>query len=278
MFQLAAFADEISPDFDVQIEHCKKNGITHFELRSVAGKNVLDFDNTLRNEIKTRLDDNGLAVACIGSPIGKVKLDESFEAHFDRFKIAVELSEFFDAPFIRIFSYYPATGSTHDDFVKKNRSEVMRRLQCQVDYLDGVNRVLIHENEANIYGEKGAQCLDIHQTILSSKLKAAFDFANFVQAGEDPLKCWPLLKPHVVHFHIKDAIMGTGKVVPAGKGDGHIAEILKDAIAGGYKGFFSLEPHLSAHEQFSGFTGPALFQTAVESFRQICRESAITLI
>ena len=68
MFTLSAFADEISPDLDEQIEHCKRNGVTHFELRGVAGKNVLDFDNALQQEIKTKLADNGLAVASIGSP------------------------------------------------------------------------------------------------------------------------------------------------------------------------------------------------------------------
>ncbi len=51
MLRLAAFADEISPDLDVQIEHCRKNDITHFELRGVTGKNVLDFDAALRAEI-----------------------------------------------------------------------------------------------------------------------------------------------------------------------------------------------------------------------------------
>src|SRR5439155_15354871 len=89
MLKLAAFADEISPNLDEQIRVCKQNGITHIELRSVGGKNVLDFDKTLRNEIKTKLDANGLGVVAIGSPIGKVKIDEPWEIHFNRFKIAV---------------------------------------------------------------------------------------------------------------------------------------------------------------------------------------------
>ena len=48
MLHLAAFADEISPNLDLQIQTCKDNQITHFELRGVAGKNVMDFDETLR--------------------------------------------------------------------------------------------------------------------------------------------------------------------------------------------------------------------------------------
>jgi len=60
-------------------------------------------------------------VVGIGSPIGKIKLSEPFEPHFERFKLAVELAEFFDAPFVRIFSYYEAFPN--------GRAEVLRRLQ-----------------------------------------------------------------------------------------------------------------------------------------------------
>ena len=50
MLKLSAFADEISPQLDEQINFCRDNGITHFELRGVYGKNVLDFDKPLRND------------------------------------------------------------------------------------------------------------------------------------------------------------------------------------------------------------------------------------
>src|ERR1035441_9958827 len=131
MLKLAGFADEISPELDKQIAVFKKLRITHFELRGVAGKNVLDFDPALRAEIKSKLAAAGLAVACIGSPIGKVKIDEPFGAHFDRFKIAVDSANFFGAPLIRIFSYYPPEGGN----INKHRDEVMRRFRAKVDYI-----------------------------------------------------------------------------------------------------------------------------------------------
>jgi sugar phosphate isomerase/epimerase len=106
----------------------------------------------------------------------------------------------------------------------------------------------VHENEARIFGEGVANCVDLMKTINSPKLRSAFDFANFVQAHEDPLANWPLLKPYSVHIHIKDA-RADGSVVPAGDGVGNIAPILKDAYASGYRGFLSLEPHLAAHGQ-----------------------------
>src|SRR5690349_11685958 len=130
MLKLAAFADEISPELDEQIRVCRENGVSHFELRGVYSKNVLDFDQNLRSEIKSKLADNGMAVACIGSPIGKVKISEPWEKHFDRFKVAVESAEFFGAKLIRVFSYYEADDS---------RDEVMRRFRAKVDYIQNHN-------------------------------------------------------------------------------------------------------------------------------------------
>jgi sugar phosphate isomerase/epimerase len=270
---LAGFTDEISPSLDEQIQVCKQNGLTHFELRGVFEKNVLDFSTSQRNEIKTKLLANSLGVISIGSPIGKVKINEPWSEHFERFKIAVETAEFFDAPLIRVFSYYPPDGGD----ILQHRDEVMRRFQAKMDYLGGRNLTLIHENEKAIYGAKGAQCLDLMKTINSPKFRTVFDFANFIQENEDPLNNWPLLKPYTIHIHIKDALMKTGKVVPAGQGDGHLAEILVDAYKSGYRGFLSLEPHLASAEQFKGFSGPALFTLAVDALKTLCKANRIPL-
>jgi sugar phosphate isomerase/epimerase len=277
VLKLAAFADEISPQLDEQIAVCRANGVTHFELRGVYGKNVLDFDTPLREEIKTKLADQGMGVISIGSPIGKAKIDEAWEPHFERFKIAVEAAEFFNAPFVRLFSYYAPTGTPAKE-IRNHRDEVLRRFRDKVDYLKNHPGVsLVHENEKDIYGELGQGCLDLMQSINSPKLRMAFDFANFVQAGQDPLACWPALKPFTAHIHIKDAIAGSGKVVPAGEGDGKIEPILTDAYASGYRGFVSLEPHLKVAGHSHGETGPELFKTAADALKQLCRRIGVPL-
>ncbi|HTW94249.1 MAG TPA: sugar phosphate isomerase/epimerase family protein, partial [Tepidisphaeraceae bacterium] len=251
MMRLAAFADEISPDLDEQIRVCRETGVTHFELRSVFGKNVLDFDADLRRQVKSKLAAAGLGVCSIGSPIGKVRIDEPFEPHWQRFKTAVELAEFFDASLIRLFSYYPPAGGD----ILKHRQQVMDRFRAKVDFLAHRPITLVHENEVKIFGEKAAQCLDLMQTIDSPKLRLAFDFANFVQAGQRPLDHWPALRPFVAHVHVKDALLADGKVVPAGQGDGQLEPILIDLKERGYEGFLSLEPHLKLHGHSGGFSG-----------------------
>ena len=128
MLKLSAFADEIGPDLDEQIRVCRDNAVTHFELRGVYGKNVMDFDVALRAEIKSKLEANGMGVVSIGSPIGKVAIDKPWAEHFDKFKRAVELATYFKAPFIRLFSYYPAGGEGKGD-LDAIRDEVMRRFR-----------------------------------------------------------------------------------------------------------------------------------------------------
>ena len=265
MLKLAAFADEISPELDEQIRVCTANDVSHIELRGVSGKNVLDFDPALRATIKAKLADAGMGVVAIGSPIGKVKISDSFDTHLDRFKIAVELAQYFSAPYIRLFSYYPAEGRSIAD----DRAEVLRRMQAKLDYIKDLSITLVHENESHIYGDIGSRCLDLMTTFNSPKLRCAFDFANFVQCGEYPLDNWPKLKPFTVHIHVKDALMADKRVVPAGKGDGQLEAILQDAYTSGYRGFLSLEPHLAAAGQFSGFSGPQLFGTAADALKSI---------
>ena len=60
--------------------------------------------------------DHGLKVSAIGSPIGKVRLDQPFKPHLDKFKHAVELAQYLETPFIRMFSYYAPEGKNIDDY------------------------------------------------------------------------------------------------------------------------------------------------------------------
>ena len=102
--------------------------------------------------------------------------------------------------------------------------------------------------------------------------QAAFDFANFVQIGQDHWDAWVKLKKYVVDIHVKDARKSDGREVPAGEGDGKVREILKDAFSSNWSGYLTFEPHLSESGTFKGFTGPVLFKTAVDALKKILVE------
>jgi sugar phosphate isomerase/epimerase len=264
MVTLTGFADEIGPDLELQVRTLQAVGLRHLELRGIWGANVLDLSAAQRREACSRLQGAGIGVSAIGSPIGKVRIDEPWADHVERFRIALDAAEYFGAPFIRLFSYYPPKGGG----IAEHRDEVIRRLNEQVEMARGRPVQLLHENEREIYGEGPEAYLDIARNVPGMKL--VFDPANLVVGGVRPREAWRILADHVVYFHIKDARLSDGGIVPAGEGDGDVEAILRDAIlARGFGGFLSLEPHLAAAGQFSGFSGPDLFRKAVEALRAI---------
>src|SRR5947209_7270583 len=106
MLTLSAFADEISPDPQEQIDVLRESGVRHIELRSILKTNVLDLSDLQISELKSLLDRNGFRLSAIGSPIGKIRIDEPFPPHLKRLQRAIELCKVFGTRNIRIFSYY----------------------------------------------------------------------------------------------------------------------------------------------------------------------------
>ncbi len=239
--RITGFADEIHTDIQVQVKLLHELGIKFLEFRSANGKNVADYTKEDAEDIKKYLWKNDIRVSAIGSPIGKIRITEDFEPHFEIYKRVVELAKLFETPYIRMFSFF--IPQEEDPFLY--RDEVFKRIKRLVDYAKTHNVILLHENEKNIYGDTAPRCLELFGAFYGEHFKCTFDFANFVQCGQDTLKAYELLKQYVEYIHIKDAVFETGEVVPAGEGDGNVGEILKKLDKENYGGYLSLEPHLA---------------------------------
>ena len=237
-FKLAAFADEAGSSIGEQISAMKENDVTYLEIRGVNGENISDLTNEKARDIRRKLEDSGISVWSLGSPYGKIGIEEDFAVHLDKFKHGLELADILGAKHIRLFSFYVPQGSA-----EKYKDEVMSRLDKFISAARGSGIVLCHENEKGIYGDNALRCAEIHKKF--SELKAVFDPANFIQCGQDTKAAWELLNPYVEYMHIKDA-KSDGTVVPAGKGEGNIPFLLSQ-----YKGeILTVEPHLTVFEGF----------------------------
>jgi sugar phosphate isomerase/epimerase len=266
MFTLSAFADEISPDPQEQIDVLTRCGVRCIELRSVHKTNVLDLTDARVADFKALLDKHGFRLSAIGSPVGKVRIDTPFEPHLKRFERAIELCKVFGAPNIRVFSYYlPEGGGRWEDW----RGEVMSRMGEKVRRAEKAGVRLLHENEHNIYGDDPRRVVDLLTTVNSPALRAVYDAANYVFCGYDPWDGWQKTKEWTAHFHIKDWKTGEKHGVPAGEGHGRLPEVIADAVKRGYDGFATLEPHLLGGGPTGGVTGPELFPKAVAAFTAI---------
>jgi len=272
MWTLTAFADEISPDLSVQLDTLADESIRYLEFRGVWSKNVLDLSDPEIETVKATLEKRGVRVSSIGSPIGKIPIADDFSPHLDRFQRALQIARVLEAPYIRIFSFFIPAGEDPARY----RDEVLERMSRLARAAEGSGVTLLHENEKEIYGDIPARCLDILTQVNSPILRAAWDPANFVQCGVRPhTEGYAALRPFIVYVHVKDALLDSGQVVPAGQGDGEVRETIAALRASGYDGFFSLEPHLAAAGTFSGFSGPDLFRVAARAFKDLLREQRI---
>lgn len=273
MIRLSAFADEISPDLDEQLATLQREGIRYLDLRSMWNINVLDLSDAQIGQIKHVLDEHGMRVAAIGSPLCKTAIDSPFEATMQKLERAIQIAQAFGTPFIRIFSFYPP-AHPHGVSTRAgtHRDEVIRRLYLMSARASTANVTLLHENEKDIYGDSIDRCADLMRRCANEHFRAVFDPANFIQCGQVPYPdAYDALRPWLAYVHVKDALPD-GTVVAAGEGATRWADLLQRLRSDGYDGFFSLEPHLAAAGQFQGFSGPDLFAKASQALQGMLRE------
>ena len=264
---LSAFTDEYADSLAEQLEGMKKFSLEYTELRFVDKVNVSKLSSSQRKEIKKSFDEAGVKVSAIGSPLGKIALDGDMKAHLETAKGIFELAAELRTRFVRIFSFYAPKGEN----ITAMKDEVIFALSELLALAKKYNLTLCHENEAKIYGDVPSRCKELLDHF-KGELKCVYDMGNFVLEGVDPYPdAYELLKEYIAYFHIKDALF-EGAIVPPGKGNAKIKEILAEHKAYAKEDFFvSLEPHL---QTFSGlnalvgrsFENPYKFQDAKTAF------------
>jgi sugar phosphate isomerase/epimerase len=272
MWTLSGFADEIAPDLDQQCRVLNELGISYVEFRSAWGVGVLDLDDGQLDRARRILGRNGLRVSAVGSPVGKIGVHDDFDEHLRRFRRALHVASVLEAPYIRVFSFFLPGG----DDPASHRDEVLSRLAGLAADARGHDVILAHENEKRIYGDTPERCRDIVESVGSPQLRLTWDPANFVQCQVRPYSDgYALLRPYLEYVQVKDALWQSGAVVPAGEGDGEIAQTIRALRADQFDGFFSLEPHLAAAGPMGGFSGADLFAAAHRAFTGLLREENV---
>jgi sugar phosphate isomerase/epimerase len=278
VFTLSAFADEIGPDPRQQVDVLNQCGVRHIEFRSIHTTNVLALTDAQLADFKTLLDGEGFKLSAVGSPVGKQPLDAPFPDVLDKLKRATDVAHRFGTPNVRVFSFYPPAAGFQKDWAPF-RTAVLDRMRQLAEHAAAAGVVLFHENEHNIYGDSPDRVVDVVSGVNSPALRCAYDAANYVFCGYDPVAGWELTKEYTAHLHVKDW-KGTGEQshtgVLAGTGDGHIPHSVADCVRRGYDGFAVLEPHLRGGGPTGGVTGYDLFPVAVEAFRRIVRTAGGT--
>ena len=264
-FILSAFADEAGTTLAEQIAALKRNEIDYIEPRNINGKPILTITDEELVEIKSELDKNGIKVNSLGSPIGKYPITEPFEKHLVDFRRAIEVCKALGTDKMRMFSFF-----TKQSELSNYRNEVLRRLNEMCRIAEENEIILCHENESEIYGQNPNEMLDLMKNVKG--LKGIFDPANYRMNGCDVIDGINATLIDLAYLHIKDAIYESQLIVPAGDGEGKIAEILDivdkstDDVV-----YLTLEPHLFLFDAYKGIDkhelkGKYTFTNNSESF------------
>lgn len=257
MIKLCAFSDEASDSIEGQITALSRNNIKLIELRSIGGVNVKDFTDEQARDYAKKLVENGIKVWSIGSPLGKIDIAENFSEYEKTVRRVYEIANIFECDKVRVFSFYNAYGESE---------KVFENLRRMVKIAGEYGITLYHENEKGVYGDVVGRVENIAANV--SGLKFVFDPANYVQEGEDVTAALKKVGKQTAYFHIKDAIKGSGEIVPAGEGNGEIEKLI--SLVTGDK-VFTLEPHLSLFTAYTAIDDTELknryhFATNDESF------------
>ncbi len=270
MFKISTISDEISPQLSEQLDLLESEGIEYIEVRSIQKKNILDLSPEALQEVKQSIRNRRMKVSAISSPIGKIKLDEDYPAHFQRFLKAIEIANFFETDRIRIFGFYNTPLATPD-----NRNEIMKRIESQVKEAEKHQIKLLLENEdQTLYGGTSEQIMDVMDSIKSSSLGFLFDPGNYLYFFKKPVypEFFNQTLDRIDYVHIKDIRIGESHFTEPGRGDVQYLPLLKELKTSGYDGFLSMEPHLKAGDCKGGFSGIEGVRNAIHAIKNIITE------
>lgn len=272
-WKLSGFGDEIDDDPRIQTAVLSALGASAIEVRSAWGMNIVDLTTTQLEELATIIADAGLVVSAIASPIGKVPVAQR-EDEYDRLRAAIAAAKRLGTDRIRLFSFYPQDAEDP----ARDQNEVVAGMRELARIAAAAEVVLLHENEKDIFGDVPERILRLLAAVDSPALQLAWDSANFVQVGVVPDQdTIELLSPWVDYLQVKDATLEDAAVHPAGEGDGGVDLVVDVLLARGYRGFASLEPHLSSAFDTGGFSGPTSFGQAARAFRAIADRAGVVL-
>ena len=270
MIKLSAFSDEAGNSIQEQISALRRNGIALIELRSIDGKNVAEFTEEEAKSYQKELEENGISVWSIGSPLGKVDIDVDFNEYCKKVRHVCKLANIFKTKKIRMFSFFKAYDQEEKVF-----AYLREMVKIGKEY--GVE--MCHENEKDVFGDTAERVLKIMQNV--EGLKYIYDPANYLQCGQSADETLLIFHSKTDYFHIKDVVAKTGELVPAGYGDTKIKDLVAKIDS---EKVLTLEPHLMEFDayksidntemkhKFTFANGQEAFDAAVTALKNILKE------
>ena len=252
MFKKGVITDEISQDMGQAVELASRYGLDGVEIRSVWEKGPHELDKNDIMNIKKQVADANLEVCGISAPFFKCNIDnvEELDQHIKILQKSIELATSLNAKIIRGFTFWKNGG------FDENLSKIISRFEKPLRMLEGTGITLALEFDPSVFASNARTLVQVVKGIGVPYVKALWDPGNDIYdpEGEKPYPDgFSIIKPYMVHMHLKDAHKVNGKPIatPVGEGEvdyeGHFREIIKD----GYSGYVVLETHYRPKHEMS---------------------------
>ncbi len=255
--QLMGIGDECAHLLDGQIRATKELGWNQIEMRGVQipgfdKGNIHEIPDAAFDILEQKLSDAGVGVHAFGSTIlnWQKTVQTPMEVTLAEVQRAIPRMKRLGTRFVRIMSLKPGDD---EDAIPKVVFERLNEV-VQMFLTEGLQPV--HENCMNYGGMSWKHAEELLEKV--PNLQWVFDTANPVFNSDrmqnrpwpkqDPWEFWTHVRDHTTHIHIKDAKWNPQKndadYYFPGEGDGRVDAILRDALARGYDGGISIEPHM----------------------------------
>ena len=281
MIRPAVITDEITQDFEHALDVMLEYGVREAELRGLWGTNIMDLGTEELARAKQALDDRGIRVCSIASPLYKCNLwpeaqgeekgplhlavERSLDQQLTALEHAIELTRYFNTKLIRIFAFWrqrPLTDTAMAEIVEALKPAARRAER------DGV--ILGLENEHACMLGTGVDTARALQAVNSPSLRGIWDPGNAYMADEVPFPTgYEAMRPYTAHIHVKDAERGpdgTKRWAVVGQGEIDFVGQIAQLVADGFRGVMSLETH---YKPASGST---------EEGSRLCLEGMLRLL
>lgn len=255
---IGAITDELSPDLDTALTAMAAVGMTFVELRIISGRNIIDHTDEEVDRIRARVEERGMRILSIASPVLKCVLPDSppldervqhdvfgssytFDDQPRLARRAFEIAARAGAPIIRVFSYWRTVEP------ERCVDQIVVALRDLADQASERGLVVGLENEHACNVGTGGEAARVLARLDHPALKVIWDPANASILGETPYPDgYATLPPErIAHVHAKDCHVQGHKPTWGALGEmgldwkGQIAALVRDGYAGG----ISLETH-----------------------------------
>lgn len=267
--RLCGIGDEAAADLAGQLAIHDELGMSAIELRTVDGLGLHELSVGDAADLARRTIVAGLRVPVVDTPVGSwaTTVAGSMDEELAVLERSARAAALVGCDRLRVMSY-PTDGRPEREW----RTEALRRMRLLAREAERLGVTLLHENCQGWGGQSAEHTVRMLEEVASPRLRLLFDTGNGLAYGYEALPFLRRVLPWVEHVHIKDGVRtpGGAEFTLPGEGTADVAGCVRLLEEHGYRGHYSLEPHLARIPHLGVEGDPAALADGYRAYARRC--------